>query len=107
MSLVGPLPGNELPVPTEDRIGCDERCDLRQGSPSDGFASHGQAASLVVGQPEASATKLLLEDSVLLAEIFDDRILLTADSAGQGGNEDLPWLQSDGHPLIVARQRSI
>ncbi len=45
----------------------------------------------------------MLEDSVFLAEKIDDRILLTADPAGQGRNEDLPGLQSDGHPLIVAR----
>jgi len=34
----------------------------------------------------------LLEDSVLLAEIFDDRILLAADPSSQGGDEDLPGL---------------
>ena len=50
-------------------------------------------------------TELLPEDSVLLAEILDDRILLAADPAGHGGYEDLPWLQRDGHPLIVAWSR--
>ncbi len=45
--------------------------------------------------------ELLLEDSVLLSEVFDDRILLTADPSGQGGNKDLPGLVDDGHRRIV------
>jgi hypothetical protein len=49
----------------------------------------------------------LLEDSVLLAEVLDDRILLAADPASQDGNEDLPGLKDGGHPSIVARQWSI
>lgn len=104
---MGPLLGNELPVPTKDCVGSDERCDLRKRPPSDRLASHSQAASLVVGQAEPSATDLLLENSVLLAKIFDDRILLTADPAGQGGNKDLPGLKNGGHPLIVDWQRRV
>ncbi len=50
-----------------------------------------------VGQSKSLATKLSLEDSVLLAEVFDDRILLTGDPAGQGGNEDLPRLKDGRH----------
>jgi hypothetical protein len=90
-------------MPTKDGVRCDERGDFGEDASSDGLAPHGQSASLVVGQPEASATELLLEDSVLLAEIFDDRILLTGDPAGQGDDEDLPGLKDGGHPLIVAR----
>ena len=51
--------------------------------------------------------ELLLENAVLLAEIVDHGVLLTADPAGQCGDEDLPRLQSDSHSLIVARQRGI
>jgi len=61
---------------------------------------------LTVGQAESSATELLLEDAVLLAEVLDDRILLAADPAGKGGNEDLSGLKDGGRSLIVARQWS-
>ena len=67
-------------------------------------APHGKPASLIVGQSEPSATELLFEDSVLLAEVLDDRILLAADPASHGGNEDLPGLKDGGHPSIVARR---
>ncbi len=62
--------------------------------------------ALSVGQSKSLATKLLLEDSVLLAEVFDNRIMLTGDPAGQGGNEDLPRLKDDGHPLILPTPRA-
>ncbi len=100
-SLVGPLLGNELAVPTKDGVGSDERSNFGESPSSNGLAAHGKSAALSVGQSKSSATELLFQDSVLLSEIFDDRILLSADPAGQGGNEDLPGLQSDCHPLIV------
>jgi hypothetical protein len=65
---------------------------------------HGESATLIIGQSESSAAELLLEDSVFLVEILDDRILLTGDPAGQGCNEDLPGLKDDGHPRIVAER---
>ncbi len=51
--------------------------------------------------------ELLPEDSVLLPQILDDRILLAAHPSSQGGDEDLPGLEDGGHPSIVARKRSI
>jgi len=105
-ALVGPLLRNQLPVPTKDSVGCDERGDLGKGAPANGLTSHGQSASLIVGQPESPATDLLLQDTILFAEVFDDRILLASDPAGQSGDEDLPWLKDGGHSGIVAREES-
>ena len=45
----------------------------------------------------------LLQDAVLFTKVLDHRILLATDPAGQGGDKDLPRLQSDGHPKIAAR----
>ncbi len=68
---------------------------------------HGQSASLIIGQPESPATELLLENSVLLSEIFDDCVLLAADPTGERCHKDLPGLEDGGHPSIVAPKRSI
>ena len=59
----------------------------------------------MIGQSEPSATELLLEDSILFTEILDDRILLAADPASEGGNKDLPRLKDGGHRVIVATPR--
>jgi len=99
--------GYELPVPTEDNVGSDERGDLGKRASADGLASHDQSASLIVCQAESSATELLLENAILLAEILNDRILLAADPARKSGDQYLPGLKDDGHPGIVARRESV
>ena len=91
-----------MPVPAQDGVGSDERSDFGEGAAADGFAADSKTATLLVGQAESLAAELLLEDSILRTEIVDDRILLSGDPAGQGGNEDLPRLKNDGHPVIVA-----
>jgi hypothetical protein len=56
--FVGPLLGDELPVPTKDGVGGDERSNLREGASSNSLASHGKASALIVGQPESTATRI-------------------------------------------------
>ena len=68
-------------------------------------APHRKLSPLIVGQSKSSATELSLQNSILLAEVLDDRILLVGDPAGQGGDEDLPRLEDDGHRLIVVTLR--
>jgi len=101
--LVSPLLGNELPVPTKDGVRRDERCDFCEGASPDGLAADRESATLIVGQPESSASELLLEDPILLAEVIDDGVLLAADPADEGGHEDLPGLEGGRHRQIVAR----
>ncbi len=50
---------------------------------------------------------MLLQDAVLLSEVFDDCVLMAADPAGERSHEDLPGLEDGGHRLIVARKRSV
>ncbi len=104
---MGPVLGNQLPVPTKNRVGGDERSNICEGTSTDGFAADREPATLIVGQPESSTPELLLQDAVLFSEILDDYVLMAADPAGEGGHEDLPGLEDGGHPSIVARQRSI
>ena len=77
-----PLLSNELPVPAKDGVGSDERGNLGEGPSSNGLATDGKSAALIVSQPESPATDLLLQDTILLAEVLDDRILLASDPAG-------------------------
>ena len=53
-----------------------------------------------------SATELLLENSVFLAEKIDHCVLLAADPAGERGHENLPRLENRRHPQIVAKPMS-
>ena len=74
-----------------------------QVTTTNGLATYRKPAPLRVGEAESSATQLLLQDAVLFSEILDDCVLMTADPASQGGNEDLPGLEHCCHPEIVAK----
>ncbi len=100
---MGPLLCNELPVPTKDGVRSDERGDFGKGAAADSLAADSKAATLTISQAEPSSTELLLEDSILLPEVVDDRVLLTRDPSGHGGYEDLPGMEYRRHPRIVAK----
>ena len=84
-SLVGPRPGDELLMPTQDGVGSDKRSNFAESPSPDGLASNREPPALIVGQPESLVPELLLEDLILLSELVDDRILLAADPASHGG----------------------
>ncbi len=106
-TFVRPLLGNELSVPTQDRVGSDDRCHLDERPSPDGFTPNRESAALVVGQSESSATELLLENAVLFAKIVDGRVLLARDPSSHRGHEDLPWIEHGRHPLIVASPTAV
>jgi hypothetical protein len=83
----------------------DERSDFGEGAAADSLAAHGESAALLVGQPKALPSELLLEDPVLLPEVVDDRVLLTRNPSGHGGYENLPWMEHGCHPPILVRSK--
>ena len=103
---MSPFLSNELPVPTKDGVRCDERGNFGKGAAADGLAADSKTATLTISQTEPSLTELLLEDSILLPEVVDDRVLLARDPSGHGGYENLPWMEHCRHPLIVATSKT-
>ena len=63
-SGVGPLPRDELPMPSHDRVRCDDARDLMQGLPTQPMPTDRQLASIVIGEPEALATQLASKDPI-------------------------------------------
>ena len=95
---MGPLLGNELPVPAKNGVGSDQRRNLGKRASSDGLAADREPATLIGGQPKSFASELLPEDSVLLTEIFDDCVLLAADPTGKRCHEDLVLSGNSAEP---------
>jgi hypothetical protein len=52
------------------------------------LAFHGEAASLIVSQAQSSGTVHRAEDSVLLEQVVDDRLLVSMDPAGEQQEEE-------------------
>ena len=75
------LPGNQPPVPAENRVRRDDAGDLRQNPPAEFLASHRESTALGVGQAKRLRTKVLPEDPILLPEIIDHVFLVAVHPA--------------------------
>ena len=82
-------PGNQLPVPAQDRVGGHEGRDLPQDPSTEAVALRGEASALVVGPPKAAASQLGPEDPVLLYQVLDDVLLVAVDPSGEGLEQHL------------------
>jgi hypothetical protein len=65
---------NQFPVPGQQGFWRHEGSDLGQESPSQSFRLGSQAATLFVIQPKPLITKLLAENAILFAEVFDHAV---------------------------------
>jgi hypothetical protein len=74
---------DERPIPPQDRVRCHDADDGRKPTPAEDLAFHGQPAALVIGEAEPSRSVRCAEDSVLLEQIVNDRLLLPVDPAGE------------------------
>lgn len=70
------LPGDELMVPAQNRIGGDDPRYLAQSLSAQGFVLGSEATTLSIGEAKTMPSELLSEYMVLLLEIGDDILLL-------------------------------
>ena len=52
-------------------------------------------------EPEPLSAELVLEDSILLAQIFNRGLLVLVDPTGKDADEELPWLKDPVHLGIL------
>ena len=65
------LPHDELPMPPQDRVRCDDAPDLTQDLPAQPMPTDRQPASIVIGELEPLATQLASKDPIFLHQIRD------------------------------------
>ena len=98
------LPGNQPPVPAENRVRHDDAGDLRQNPPAEFLASHRESTALGVGQAKWTWAKLLPEDPILLPEIIDHVFLVAVHPASGCEYEEA---QSVWHSLRLLREQPL
>src|SRR5262249_41843190 len=81
------LLGDAAPVPPEDRIRCHDAGDGREVTTAEDVAFEGETASLVVGQAQSTSTVHPAQDSILLEQVRNDRLLLSVDPTGNEEHE--------------------
>ena len=98
------LPGNQPPVPAENRVRRDDAGDLRQNPPAECLASHRESTALGVVQAKWTWAKVLPEDPILLPEIIDHVFLVAVHPASGREYEDA---QSVGHSLRLLGEQPL
>jgi hypothetical protein len=68
---IRPLPHDELPMPPQDRVRCDDARDLTQDPPTQPIPKDRQPASIVIGELEPLPTQLASEDPIFFHQIRD------------------------------------
>jgi hypothetical protein len=76
-------------MPPQNRVGCDDRRDLRQHSTGQPFAEGGQPSPVVIRQPQTPMAQLRLQDAVLFAQVQDDLVLFMVEPAEKARDEEL------------------
>ncbi|UCF69017.1 MAG: hypothetical protein JSV80_06960, partial [Acidobacteriota bacterium] len=87
---VNPFPGNQSPMPCQNRVRRDERPDLTKQPATKFFSLGSQPPPLIIGEAQPLLSELFFQDSVLGLEVVDDRELVFVDIAGKGNEEQAP-----------------
>jgi hypothetical protein len=73
---------DQLPVPSQQRIGRDDGRDVAQGLPTKVVGSYGESPPVLVGEPQSSPTDLPPEEAILFDQI-GERLPLPAIDASR------------------------
>jgi hypothetical protein len=86
--------GDELAVPSQQCLGCDDGGDRCQHLPTEAFCLAGQPAPLSIIQPQPSAAELFSKDPIFFAEVIDGILLLLIHPAGHGDEHKPEWVKA-------------
>src|SRR3989442_4065530 len=83
---VRPLPRDQLSVPPENRVGCDDRRDLTEPATAHPVSMPGQPTAFFIGEADP-ATGARAEDAVFLNQIRHPRLPLGGPPPGPSHHE--------------------
>jgi hypothetical protein len=75
-------------IPSQDRVRRNDADDVRKATAAEDLAFHGEAAALVVGEADSSASMRGAQYAVLLEQVTNDRLLLPVDPAGEEEHDE-------------------
>jgi hypothetical protein len=91
------LLGDKPVIPPYEGIRGGKRCDLFETLATKRIGECGKAAALGIDEPQAAATELGFEHTVLREEIRDNLLLVPLEPASDYGDEDM---QDHGVPQV-------
>ena len=82
-AAIRPLARNQLSIPTQQGVGCDQRVKLAQQLAPERVRLSGQPATVGVGKTKVLPTQARFEYAVLLLQIRDDIQLMAVNPTGE------------------------
>src|SRR5215469_15096920 len=82
------LLGDQLPMPSQQGLRCDNAGDLGKSLSSQRFGLNGQPPALIVIEAHSLATELFSQHPILFAEIFNDLQLAVVHPPGDGDQQN-------------------
>src|SRR5262249_14054015 len=98
------LRGDEGSVPRQQRVRRHDRGELAQHPSAERPGLCGEPTTLIVGEAQASGSKLLAEDAVLFLQIVDDIALLLVDPTGERDQDELQRMRQPRHDGQATRR---
>src|SRR5215471_5825299 len=92
------LLGDQLPMPSQQGLRCDNAGDLSKSFSSQRFGLHGQSPALIVIEAHSPATELFSQHQILLAKMFNDLQLAVVHPPGDGDQQKPEWVE---HSLCI------
>src|SRR5215469_11349221 len=87
------LLGDQLPVPSQQGVRCDNVGDLGKSLSPQRFGLYGQSPALIVIEAHPPAPELFSKHPILLAKIFNDLQLAVVHPPGDGDQQKSEWVE--------------
>jgi hypothetical protein len=94
-------------MPGQQRLRRDNRAQFDQHFASPSFRLRGQAATLIVGEPQSLATQLFPKNPILFSKVVDEQRLAIVHPTGHCDEHETKWIQQPRHGgsnIIVPRR---
>src|SRR5215471_13528728 len=101
--------GDQLPVPSQQGLGCHNAGDLGKNLSSQRFGFYSQSPALIVIEAHSPATELFSKYPILLAKILNDLPLTVVHPPGNSDQHKPKWVDPPlriQNPLSRPRSRS-
>src|SRR5215471_14904569 len=86
------LLGDQLPVPSQQGVRCDNVGDLGKSLSPQRFGLYGQSPALIVIEAHSPATELFSKYAILLAKILNDLLLAVVHPPGNSDQHKPKWV---------------
>ncbi len=99
-----PFLGDELSMPTQNRIGREDRSNFTEHLPAQDFAFDSQTTPLIIVEQDSLLAEFFFEHLVFGAQVFDCELLLAIDPTSEYEKIDLPRMESEIHLRLGDRR---